>query len=147
MGTGIDIGRVEKSEIQKLLEDGRWEEYEDAGTGAKASIRIRPLTPKKTRSIQKQCQKWRRGEKVTDEDKQESMFRRWMAAEWKDVLINGEPAECTQANIDTVFDYCDDFAGWIVDTSKQMGRDIEAELKAKKENFTPTSAVPASSSS
>ena len=139
---GIDLDKSKGEAIQDFIAEGRWEVYEED-----VEVKIRPSTPKVVRDLQAKCERWRRGSKVVDDEKFEHLLRRHMVADWKGVLAKGKPAECNQANIDHVFDTFIEFASWIVEKSNQTGRDIEQEVKAKKENFTPTSGAPGPTSS
>lgn len=142
MAKGIDLDRVKADDVQDYIENGKWHTYEDG-----MRVKIRPSTPKKVRDITRKCEKMVRGNKRLNEDKQEKLLRYRMVADWEGVLAGGKPAECTEENIDIVFDTFVDFAAWIIETANDAGREIEEATKGKKENFTPTSAAPVSSSS
>jgi hypothetical protein len=144
MAKGIDLERVKTDDVQDFIDNGKWYTYEPG-----VRVKIRPSTPEAVRAITRKCEKLirRTGNKRLDEDKQEKLLRYRMVADWEGVLANGKPAECTEENIDLVFDKFVDFAAWIIETANDAGSEIEEAAKGKRENFSPTSDAPASTSS
>jgi hypothetical protein len=142
MTKGIDLERVKADDVQDFIDNGKWYTYEPG-----VRVKIRPSTPGAVRAITRKCEKVVRGNKRTNEDKQEKLLRYRMVADWEGVLANGKPVECTEENIDIVFDAFVDFASWIVETANDAGSEIEEAAKGKKANFSPMSDAPASTSS
>lgn len=134
----LDLTSPNSEATKKRIAEGTWHTYPQ---DQEVRIRIRPLLPKTVNKINSRHERYRRGQKVVDEDKVARDLQFHAVAEWDGMTDNdGKPVAANKQNVHTVFDNFTELGTWIMDTAMDEGRAIEDMAGERAENFTPTSA-------
>lgn len=133
----LDITSPATDEVQKRIKEGTWRTYPQ---DEEVQVRIRPLLPKTVNKINSRHERYRRGQKVVDEEKVARDLQFHAVADWRGMTDSEDkPQPANRVNVHTVFDNFTELGTWIMDTAMDEGRAIEDMAGERAENFTPTS--------